>query len=140
MNNDNLENKEYFVIDDKRYFMVDIPAVRAEELFFEILPVMQSLDITKLPFSFAMKLMPYCGICNDSTNAEIRFNSPDVISMYVTKPIVLMELQARVFKKNFSFFTDGSLTRVTSVLLSGFQGNPEAGTTLTETSGAGAPQ
>ena len=125
MQNANTNEKEYITIDGQKYYIKTIPAIEAERMYFEILPVLQSLDISKLPFSFLMGLMPYCGICNQVTNAEIDFNDPDMIAMYVTKPSVLMELQARVLGKNFSFFSDGSLTRVMSVLSNAFPLNTE---------------
>lgn len=125
MKDENLEGKEYVTIGGKKYFLVSIPAIKAEEMFFELLPVLKSLDVTKLPFSFVMSLMPYCGFVNEETNSEIRFTSPEIIGMYVTNPVVLMELQARVLGKNFGFFSDGSLMSVTAVLSNAFRTNTQ---------------
>lgn len=133
-------DKEYVTIEGQKYYIKRIPALEAERMFFEVLPVLQSLDITKLPFSFVAGLMPYCGICNSVTNTEIDFVNDDLISMYVTKPSILMELQARVLGKNFSFFSDGSLTRVMSVLSNAFPVNTGAIPSGTPTSVGGAAQ
>ena len=107
-----LLNKELLAIGGDTYFISSIPAVKAQQMMMVGISALGAMDISKLPYSFLMDLLSYCGIQNKATNAEIRFINEDVINTQVTDPMVLIELEARMIEKNFSFFSDGRLARV----------------------------
>jgi len=98
-------------IGDKTYFISSIPAVNAQKMLIRAFSAFTSGNVSALPEDLISELLSYAGTYNDS-RAEVQFIDDDVIGMFVTDPMVLIEIEARMVEKNFGFLADGRLQKV----------------------------
>lgn len=114
-----LINKEDVVIDGQKYFISSIPAVECQKILLKSFSAFSQGNIAAIPPELLTELLSYCGIYN-KMNAEVQFVDEETITMSVADPMVIIELEARMVEKNFSFLADGRLTRVMERLSKAF--------------------
>lgn len=101
-------------VGEKTYRISRIPALDAQSVYADIIRTTGDygdLGMTMLPEQLAMRLLKYCAVKNEAGD-WIVLDTRDVVNSYLTKTIDLISLQMEMINHNFSFFKDGSLTRL----------------------------
>lgn len=106
-----LLNKEDVTIGDEKYFISSIPATKCQAMLLKAFSAFSQGNIAAIPPELITELLSYCGTYNKN-GAEVQFVDEETADMCVSDPAVLMELEARMVEKNFSFLADGRLTKV----------------------------